>query len=187
MLLFKNISFIEEFVGNTGTMGEVSMGMLSNPLLPLTGTGNMSHSFLGLCRRRNPVIPGLFNQNISAIAFASGIVCLHRRLLIRTSETFAPSPCPFAEDAWFAAACGSPPQTRLRNYLGSQTQLSRFIKMHCLLSVSSADVGKNNRANTLIGKPRACVVFISHAHKVWMWLSYCIAGNGGISFGWRWN
>lgn len=46
--------------------------------------------------------------------------------------------------------------------------------MHCLLFVSSADVGKNNRANTLIGKPRACVVFISHTHKVWIWLSYCI-------------
>lgn len=163
------------------------MRMLPNPLLTLTGTGNLSHSFPGLCRRRNPVIPGLFNQNISAIAFASGIVCLHRRLLIWISETFASSPSLFAKDAWFAAACSSPPQTRLQNYLGSQTQLSRFIKMHCLLSVISVDVGKNNRANTLIGKPRASVVFISHTCKVWMWLSYCITGNGGISFEWCWN
>lgn len=63
--------------------------------------------------------------------------------------------------------------------------------MHCLLSVSSADVGKNNRANTLIGKPRTCVVFISRTHGVWIWLSYCITAvvvlvlNGvGVKYNW---
>lgn len=78
----ENISFGKEFTGGIGTRGKVSKGVFSEPLLPLTGTGNLSHSFPGLCRRRNPVIPGLFNQNSSAVAFALGIVCLHRRLLI---------------------------------------------------------------------------------------------------------
>lgn len=78
---FKNISFSKEFTGGTGTRGNVSKGVFSKPLLPLTGTGNLSHSFPGLCGRRNSVVPGLFNQKSSAVAFASGIVCLHGRLL----------------------------------------------------------------------------------------------------------
>lgn len=54
---FKNISFSKEFTGDIGTRGKVSKEVFSKPLLPLTGTGNLSHSFLGLCRRRNSVIP----------------------------------------------------------------------------------------------------------------------------------
>lgn len=91
---FKNISFSKEFTGGIGTRDKVSKAVFSEPLLPPSDAENSSHSFPGLCRRRNSVILCLFNQNSSAVALASGIVCLHRRLLIWTSETFASSPSP---------------------------------------------------------------------------------------------
>lgn len=52
----------------------VTKGVFSEPLLPWLCTGNFSLSSPGLCRKRNSVLSGLFNQNSSAVASASGTV-----------------------------------------------------------------------------------------------------------------
>lgn len=52
-----------------------------------------------------------------------------------------------------------------------------------LMSVRTTGQHLNRQARSL------CSVYLphTHTHEVWLWLSYCTTGSGGISFEWCWN